>query len=138
MKNTEKINVLVESFNCLKNITNISDQVIYVTLMNLLNTVALKIDETEFVLCKQIETIGNKQYIIDNWETLFALFKLPERLRKNHRLVSETIKFIINQINGKYNYKKIIKIKNTEKSICNKDFDGKCMKKKISFTLIKL
>jgi hypothetical protein len=126
------------AFSCLEQSINISEKIISATVMDLLNNVTFKQSDLEFVASKNIETTENQQYILNNWETLSALFHLPERLKKNQKFVSQTIKFIINFVNEKYQFAKKIEMKNTQKSIYSKDLDGNRLEKKITFTVIKL
>ena len=125
-------------FSSLSRSHNMIDRIIYMIISDVLNNFSEKQTFDRFIVSKKIETDDNQEYLLNNWEILSQFFQLPNRLKKNQKLVSQTIKFIINFVNGKYEFEKPIQINTTQKSIYNKSDSGLLIEKKITFTIIQL
>lgn len=59
-------------FLCLEKSNNITDRLIYITTIDLLNNITIRARD---LLPPLIETNNQKQYVFDNWETLSSLFQ---------------------------------------------------------------
>ena len=71
-----------DQFLSLEKSDNITDRLIYMTMIDMLNKITIKEGEDNYIASKEIETEEHKQYILNNWETLSSLFQLPPILKK--------------------------------------------------------
>ncbi len=125
-------------FISLEKSNHMTDRLIYITTLDLLNNLAIKQNQQNFIASKSIETDDHKQYVLNNWETLSSLFQLPNRLKKNQKMVSQTIKFIINKINDRYQFKTPIRMDMKKNHIYYRDDNGILCDKVSTQTIIRL
>ena len=132
--------VVVSPSKCLldlKNSDNYEDKLVFLSLLDILEKCTEK-RENVYVVSKKNETLENHKYILDNWSGFKGIFNLPIRLKRNQKLVSQVIKYIINQINSRYEFENPIEMIIKQQSYLYRDQLNQQKETKMTFTEIKL
>lgn len=130
---------LYTCLSALKNSNIYEDQLIYMCLLDMLAKLTKKSEDgLMYIVSKENETLDNQKYVLENWSTFVKLFGLPNRLKRNQKLVSQVIKYIINEINSRYQFDNPIQMTTKQKSYLFRDQLNQQKETKITFTEINL
>jgi hypothetical protein len=100
-------NHIFKDFNDLINSTSLQDIAIHGFVTSLLQRICGQSNGL-ITIDSQYETPLNHHLIKDNWKFIQSIFNLPNRIKNNQKLIKQTIKYLIHDLNQKYSFQKPI------------------------------
>lgn len=105
----------MDSFFDLENSTDFSEKMIFLFVTKLVNELFDKSDN--IIIEQECETEKNHQYINSQWKTLELYFKIPKRILGTQKFVRQTMKYILEYLNEKYQFKRLIRWEPVTKTV---------------------
>jgi hypothetical protein len=105
----------MNSFHDLEKSNNFDDYLIYIFLTKLIDTLFGKSDN--IIIDSNSENEKNQQLINDQWKLIEFYFKVPKRVKSTQKYVRQTLKYIVEYLNNKYQFKQPIQWKQTTTSV---------------------
>lgn len=105
----------MNSFHDLAKSDNFDDSLIYGFLTKLIYELFGKSDN--IVIDSNSENEKNQQLLNDQWKLIEFYFKVPKRVQSTQKYVRQTMKYIVEHLNNKYQFKRPIQWQHTIKTV---------------------
>jgi hypothetical protein len=108
-------NPIVQNVGCFKdfsdliNSESLEDVVIHSFMISLLKRICGK-SSGEITIDSLTETEENHKLIRNNWKFIQSIFNIPNRIKNNQKLVKQTLKYIMDDLNQRYSFSKPIEL----------------------------
>lgn len=97
----------MNSFFDLEKSSDFCDNMIFLFVTKLVNELFGKSDN--IIIDQESETEKNHQYINSQWKAMELYFKIPKRILSKQKIVRQTMKYIVENLNEKYQFNQPLK-----------------------------
>ena len=105
----------MNSFCDLEKSNNFDDYLIYIFFTKLISELFGKSDN--IVIDSNSENEKNQQLITNQWKLIEFYFKVPKRVQSTQKYIRQTLKYIVDYLNNKYQFKQPIQWKHVNKTV---------------------